>query len=347
MTGIQELDSNRSHFKDSSALAKALNIDDLSSAKDRIAEIRAATPLGIKKENWDNHVLKKASLCSKDAIDERCASLGLPTIPTIVPKTLDDIKTFCKENGTVIIKPIRGHDCIGFKEYHYRPMEEAEVLEEIELDLNFFKNQNSDKTNSYVVFQKFFPLDGTDSYHYSFKGWVNNVGKFTLNHSYTEEWGVDPDYDSKSYDRLTHQCVSNALNLSKTTYETDKAVDSEVIQQTELFCRGNIDSCFLHGDAIVNNGNVYLIDMSVTNNFATLVSFALDGKSNFLIFPIIMPTKGDRKKQIDLVSEFNGYYAFDGRHDPMKYKYLMFLFTGSNLKEIHENRKAYTDAIFK
>ena len=88
-------------------------------------------------------------------------------------------------------------------------------------------------------------------------------------------------------------------NVDKTTYETDKAIDDEVIRQTNEFCKGKIDSCFMHGDAIINGGKVYLIDMSPINNFPTMVSFALEGITRFLIFPIIMPKKGDRKKHID------------------------------------------------
>jgi hypothetical protein len=348
-TAISEFYTNKSIFKDRSSLIEAFG-DLGSNASDIIKAIRDRTPMttarGMSKEDWIKYVEPKQNLCLKSAIAERCTSIGLPTIPTIVPDTLDEVKEFCKENGTVIFKPVKGHDCLGNKEYHYRPMEEAEVLEEIALDLAFFKNQ-ADKINQAVVMQKFYALDGKDSYHYSFKGWVDNGGNFFLSHSYTEEWGVDPNYDSTRYRKLTNQAMSNALNVSTTTYETDKAIDDEVVRQTSAFCKGNIDSAFVHGDAIVSGGEVYLIDMSCVNNFPTMVAVALEDITKFLIFPIIMPTSGDRKKQIDLVSNYSGQYVFNDRVDPTGMKYLYFLFRGSSMEDIQDSRANYTDAIYK
>ena len=347
-TAITELYSNKAHFKDKKSLTTAIGLDDLKSDNEIIKVIREVTPTTTPtREEWDKYVEYKQEFCLKSRLAERQQKVGLPLIPTIIPKTMDEVKKFCKENGTVIIKPVKGHDCLGFKEYQYRPMEEAEVIEEIELDLNFFKNQNDDNYHNYVVMQKFYPLDGKDSYHYSFKGWIDNDEKFTLTHSYREEWGVDPNYDSSIYHKLTNQALSNALAVEKTTFETDKAVDDEIVRQTDVFCKGIIDSSFMHGDAIVNDGKVYIIDMSCVNNFPTMVSFALQGKSKFLIFPIIMPLKGDRRKQIDLVSNYNGHYVFPNRVNPSTKKYLYFLFRGASMEDVQDNRENYTDAIYK
>ena len=186
----QELNSNKAHFKDKASLLKGLGLDGVSDVDEIVSTLLTYHKLVIDKENIAS-LRAKEEYCLKNALLERCVSVGLPVIPTIVPKTLDEVKSFCKENGTVIVKPVKGHDCIGFKEYHYRPIEEKELLEELELDLRFIENQSSDANPiNHAVLQKFIPLDGKDAYHYSFKGWINNDGEFTLSQSFEESWGV-------------------------------------------------------------------------------------------------------------------------------------------------------------
>ena len=287
---------------------------------------------------------------------KRLAALGLPQLPATIPMTYADAIKFGKEQGNVIVKPVWGGDAIGNHEYHYRPLSAKELEEELELDHHFEEHQgraidtmreNGVQGTRTCIFQKFVPVDGsTDAYHYSWKGWVDNDGKFHLIYSFVEEWGKDPGYQSDKYFMESFQYMQN-LNASAATYVTNSAIDKECVRQMNMYCQGEMDSCFMHGDAIVDeNGKFNIIDLSPKNNFETLVAFCLKGKTDHITVPILFPEgNGDRQKMIAEVRKHGGHMVRNRRHNMEKMRHTWFLFYGKDINVIQKNIADYTKAI--
>lgn len=366
---LRKLHGDRDAFKNEASLRAALKVDTLGDIDSTIKKIRDVTPTNYwfghrlaEQMQWKTRTeqrgvfLKNNEKCNKEYMAKRFGDLGLPQLPSCVPMTTDEAMKFGKEHGTVILKPVNGGDAVGHREYQYRPLDAKQLEEELDLDLRFAEMQNKliDCTREKqvpntrkVMMQKFVPVDGSSSaYHYSYKGWVDNDGKFHLIYSYIEEWGKNPNYDSSMYKFESYQYTQN-LNNESATYVTDSAIDNECARQMSLYCKGELDSCFMHGDAIITeDGKFNIIDLCPKNNFETLVSFCLKGKTDHITVPILFPAgKGDRQKMIAEVRKYGGHMVRNKRHDVNKMTHTFFLFYGKDMKVIQKNIADYTKAI--
>ena len=314
----------------------------------------------------------KFDLCDKFWLVERQAQIGLNPIPTIVPRSVGEIVDFMRINGTSIVKPRCGSGSASPNQrydYFYSKFDSsADLLEEVNLDLEFFDRQNSTPYTSedhagQVVLQKYTSLDTEDAYQFYARGFVDTVGKYHPEVYHQNYAVVNENRDRYKVGLVTHN--QPVFGKSKDVIGLPSGIEEKIEAYADAFCNSIITSSVLQLGGSVINGEISLFDISLAPSAITGVltdrpyledqmSF-LYGQSSEIKYKqnvdfnvwytsVNMPMGGATQGFVDLLKEFGGYRLYP-RATFGGSERLQVVFTGVDREACIAQKKAYEEVI--